>query len=111
LYFNTSDLIQKYINTDNGASRDNNRDYFNPQTGNTVKLISTVLPSNKLLWSPRLGFNWDITGDKTIQVRGGTGIFTGKLPFVWLGIKLVELTMVFKLWIRISNGRKFGERV
>jgi hypothetical protein len=33
---------------------------------------------------PRLGFNWDITGDKTIQVRGGTGIFTGKLPFVWL---------------------------
>jgi hypothetical protein len=110
LYFNTSDLIQKYIDTDNGASRDNNRDYFNPQTGNTVKLISTVLPS-KLLWSPRLGFNWDITGDKTIQVRGGTGIFTGKLPFVWLG-KLVELTMVFsKLWIRISNGRKFGERV
>jgi hypothetical protein len=76
LYFNTSDLIQKYI-TDNGASRDNKR--FNPQTGNTVKLISTVLPSNKLLW-PRLGFNWDITGDKTIQVRGGTGIFTGKLP-------------------------------
>jgi outer membrane receptor protein involved in Fe transport len=48
LYFNTSDLIQKYIDTDNGASRDNNRDYFNPQTGNTVKLISTVLPSNKL---------------------------------------------------------------
>jgi hypothetical protein len=80
-------LIQKYIDTDNGASRDNNRDYFNPQTGNTVKLISTVLPSNKLLWSPRLGFNWDITGDKTIQVRG-EGIFYWKLPFVWLGIKL-----------------------
>jgi hypothetical protein len=73
-------LIQKYINTDNGASRDNNRDYFNPQTGNTVKLISTVLPSNKLLWSPRLGFNWDITGDVEELV-----FFTGKLPFVWLG--------------------------
>jgi hypothetical protein len=57
-------------------------------------------------------FQLGYTGDKTIQVRGGTGIFTGKLPFVWLGIKLVELTMVFfKLWIRISNGRKFGERV
>jgi hypothetical protein len=51
----------------------------------------------------RLGFNWDITGDKTIQVRGGTGIFTGKLSFV--RESLVELTMVFsKLWIRISNG-------
>jgi hypothetical protein len=85
LYFNTSNLIQKYINTDNGASRDNTVDYFDPKTGNAVKLISTVLPSDKLLWSPRLGFNWDIKGDKTTQLRGGTGIFTGKLPFVWLG--------------------------
>ena len=85
LYFNTSDLIQKYINTDNGANRDNTVDYFDPKTGNAVKLISTVLPSDKLLWSPRLGFNWDIKGDKTTQLRGGTGIFTGKLPFVWLG--------------------------
>jgi hypothetical protein len=85
LYFNTSDLIQKYIDTDNGASRDNTKDYFDPQTGAAVKLISTVLPSDKLLWSPRLGFNWDVKGDKTTQLRGGTGIFTGKLPFVWLG--------------------------
>jgi hypothetical protein len=90
--YNTSDLIQKYIDTDNGASRDNNRDYFNPQTGNTVKLIS-VLPSNKLLWSPRLGFNWDITGDKTIQVRGGTGILLENL--FRLVRNQVELTMVF----------------
>ncbi|MBE0392306.1 carboxypeptidase regulatory-like domain-containing protein [Flavobacterium sp. PL002] len=85
LYFNTSDMIQKYIDTDNGASRDNTIDYFNPQTGQSEKLISTTLPSNKILWSPRLGFNWDVTGNKTTQLRGGTGIFTGKLPFVWLG--------------------------
>lgn len=85
LYFNTSDLIQKYIDTDNGASRDNSILYKNPQSGASEQLISTTLPSNKLLWSPRLGFNWDVTGDKTTQVRGGTGIFTGKLPFVWLG--------------------------
>ena len=85
LYFNTSDLIQKYIDTDNGASRDNSVQYYNPQKGANETLISTDLPSNKLLWSPRLGFNWDIAGDKITQVRGGTGIFTGKLPFVWLG--------------------------
>jgi hypothetical protein len=30
---------------------------------------------------PRLGFNWDITGDKTIQVRGGTGILLESLSF------------------------------
>ena len=85
LYFDTSDLIQKYIDTQNGSSRNNNILYFNPKTGANEQLISTTLPTDKLLWSPRLGFNWDIKGDKTTQVRGGSGIFTGKLPFVWLG--------------------------
>ncbi|TPG32072.1 carboxypeptidase regulatory-like domain-containing protein [Flavobacterium pectinovorum] len=86
LYFNTADLIQKYIDTDNGGSgRDNNIDYYDPQTGKAVKLISTDLPSDKILWSPRVGFNWDVNGDATSQLRGGTGIFTGRIPFVWLG--------------------------
>jgi hypothetical protein len=85
LYFDTSDLIQKYINTQNGASRDNNVSYYNPQTGANEQLNSTTLPTDKLLWSPRMGFNWDVLGDKTTQIRGGSGIFTGRLPFVWLG--------------------------
>lgn len=37
------------------------------------------------LFSPRVGFNWDVRGDRTFQLRGGTGIFTGRLPFVWIG--------------------------
>lgn len=48
------------------------------------KVIVGKLPESRLLWSPRLGFNWDAKGDKSIQVRGGTGIFTGRVPFVWL---------------------------
>jgi hypothetical protein len=43
-----------------------------------------VLPKTRLMWAPRLGFNWDVFGNKTTQVRGGTGLFTGRVPFVWI---------------------------
>ncbi|UOR03973.1 TonB-dependent receptor [Hymenobacter aerilatus] len=42
------------------------------------------VPSGQLLWAPRLGFNWDVNNDSKVQVRGGTGIFTGRVPFVWI---------------------------
>lgn len=85
LYFNTADNIQKFIDTDNSEGYLPGINYFDPKDGSTVNLDSTVLPGNALLWSPRVGFNWDVNGEKTTQLRGGTGIFTGRLPFVWIG--------------------------
>ncbi len=41
-------------------------------------------PSGNMLWSPRVGFNWDVSGDRTTQVRGGVGIFSGRVPYVWI---------------------------
>ncbi|PWS30291.1 TonB-dependent receptor [Pedobacter paludis] len=48
------------------------------------KIDTGVLPANKITYSPRFGFNWDVMGDRSLQVRGGTGIFTGRVPFVWI---------------------------
>jgi hypothetical protein len=52
----------------------------NPETVDQSKLAGT-----KALFSPRVGFNWNATGDRSTQLRGGTGIFTGRIPFVWIG--------------------------
>ena len=48
------------------------------------KLNTGNLPKRELMWSPRLGFNYDLYGNRSLQIRGGTGIFTGKVPFVWI---------------------------
>jgi hypothetical protein len=49
-----------------------------------VKLETNKLPDTKVLLSPRIGFNWDVNDDRKTQLRGGTGVFTGRIPFVWL---------------------------
>jgi outer membrane receptor protein involved in Fe transport len=42
-------------------------------------------PKATWLFSPRIGFNWDVTGDQTTQVRGNVGIFTAQAPFILIG--------------------------
>jgi hypothetical protein len=42
------------------------------------------IPSGNVQWSPRVSFNWDITGDQRNQLRGGIGAFTGHPAYVWL---------------------------
>ena len=42
------------------------------------------VPSASVSFSPRIGFNWDINGTRKYILRGGTGLFVGRMPFVWL---------------------------
>ncbi|MEH0156155.1 TonB-dependent receptor [Limibacter armeniacum] len=53
--------------------------------GNKATVDPSTFPDATPLWSPRVGFNWDMKGDQSRQLRGGSGIFTGRIPFVWLG--------------------------
>jgi len=47
-------------------------------------VVTGVLPKTRLMWAPRLVFNLDVFGNKTTQIRGGSGLFTGRVPFVWI---------------------------
>jgi len=67
---------------DNQWSRDLNAldENFDP-----VVVDQSKTPGTKLMLSPRVGFNWAATEDRSLQLRGGTGVFTGRIPFVWGG--------------------------
>jgi hypothetical protein len=57
---------------------------FRDEKGNPVTYSTEKLPDANLLISPRFGFNWDIHGDKTFQLRGGSGVFSGRPAYVWI---------------------------
>jgi len=80
--------LPKYYNDipqDEATDRGKNFDGWVDEKGNSVRLDPAQWPDANIMWSPRFGFNWDVKGDNSMQLRGGSGIFTGRIPFVWLG--------------------------
>ena len=62
-----------------------NKEYLRLARGNSLAGTSTAdMPIARPNVSPRLGFNWDVLKDRSLIVRGGTGIYTGRIPFVWI---------------------------
>lgn len=53
---------------------------YDLQGAQTGQFINT-----QVMFSPRLGFNYDINGDQSTQLRGGVGVFTSRVPLVWPG--------------------------
>lgn len=57
---------------------------FKDNNGQNETFDVSQWPESKLLLSPRVGFSYDPEGDRNLIIRGGTGVFTGRIPFIWL---------------------------
>jgi len=57
---------------------------FRDENGNTVQYNTAALPKASPLFSPRVGFNYDLRGNGQTIIRGGTGVFTGRPAYVWV---------------------------
>ncbi len=74
LFFNNGDLI-----TNNAILA---LDYYD-KNGDVRHIDTGKWPSSNLIVQPRVGFNWDVFGDKALRLRGGSGLFSGRLPLVF----------------------------
>jgi hypothetical protein len=92
LYFDTEEKIKD--NLGRNCCYDPSITYYDTE-GNAVQFDHTVLPDNTPLFSPRVGFNYDLTGNQNTMLRGGSGLFTGRFPFVWLGNQVANPNFFF----------------
>jgi hypothetical protein len=73
----------------------------NPLSETLFGYRTDVVPESQL-WSPRLGFTYDVRGDGKEQVRGGIGLFSGRTPYVWLSNQYGNTGIEFRR-IRVSS--------
>ena len=74
----------------------------NPLTEELYGFRTDTIPDGNELFSPRLGFNWDVEGRGESQLRGGAGIFAGRTPYVWISNQFSRNALVF------SDVKAFG---
>ncbi len=92
LYFDTDEKIKENLAVDRNCCYDPTVIYYD-ENGNPIQFDQTKLPDQKLLFSPRVGFNWNSSNE--LQLRGGSGLFTGRFPFVWVGNQVANPNFFF----------------
>ncbi len=95
LFFNNKDLMT------------NNKILALDYNGNHID--TGKWPSNSLTLSPRFGFTYDVFGDKILKIRGGSGLFSGRLPLVFFTNMPTNGGMVqYQAQVNASNAKKMG---
>jgi hypothetical protein len=56
----------------------------NSALASQLGIDNTITPSGNVLWSPRVGVNWDVSGRASTFLRGGVGLFAGRPPYFWV---------------------------
>ena len=85
-------------------------DYY-PKSKNYKKtqIDTGKWPTSSITVSPRVGFTWDVFGDRSLRVRGGTGLFSGRLPLVFFTNMPTNGGMVqYQAQINAANAAKKG---
>ena len=83
-------------------------DYYD-MNGNKRNVDTGKWPTSKVSLSPRVGFVWDALGDKSLKVRGGTGLFSGRLPLVFFTNMPSNGGMVqYQAQLNAANAKKAG---
>lgn len=77
---------------------------FAEYKGNGGKYDTTQLPATSVMFSPRIGFNWDILGNRDLVLRGGSGLFTGRLPFVWIVAQAGDAGVLQATYTAVEGG-------
>ena len=79
------------------------------ENGKVRNIDTGKWPTANVTVSPRVGFNWDLTEDKSLTLRGGTGFFSGRLPLVFFTNMPTNSGMVqYQAQINAKNAQKMG---
>lgn len=93
-----------------------NTEFNNTDIAKRYYIATNQVPKFSMLLSPRIGFRWFVDDAKTALIRGGAGIFTGKIPFVWLSNSFLNTGLEFSrtqldknnMADALSNGFEFN---
>lgn len=89
----TAGLRLDYLEIPNTASDYGNAyvkslNFAMPPSGYWYQINTGTMPKSRLYVSPRVGFNWDVFSNRKTQVRGGSGLFLSRMPYVLLSNQL-----------------------